>query len=711
MAKMKLNLKKIDLTRLKQFLLHKGEKVALITALAIGALLVGRGILSARSIGYDKGQRFLDVMQSGVQKVKGNIENPPTKIAESPAYQPPQWVAVISTFPFGPLMSFSEVGDFKRRNPNILAVPGNDANRTNIQIDYLQGAALSYDFERERQMVSVVIPPNAGTKAAGSPAVTIRPKRMIVTEALFPIKDQLNEYAKALRMPLSDLLLQNPRLDWPRFLGVNVVRIETDDKGNPVETKLYQYDPKMDKIHLAPHLEQFFQEMLVDEEGLKAIENHRYPNLLTPVPRMANAVYPKLKLDGLKLVEMAVNPDEEKNPVPKVEDKRPKISIVPDFGKKTEKDKEKEKPPEKPDIVLRPFKKLENEAATKDLIARFSGIFNAFDPLAGPPQQEKIVNVPQQPMPGQPNVIRRPEGLEPTQIAGKDPNPGQPLANVQVNDGLIRFIDVDVEPGKTYRYKFQVRVLSPNYKRSAADLATQSLAEIKELLSPWTTTPSVSIPLEQFMYAVDQIDVNPTDPKKSQPRGPDLGKLDEGGVLRAPVQIHRWFGKATDREGTEHLIGDWVIAERLLVRRGEYIGRREAVVQSLTWSKARGNWENPNVMPAPKKPKEKAPTGIPLDFTLGSPAPLLVDFDGGPRNFQNRTVGLVKEDAAMDLLILTPEGKLIVRNTHEDSDDPQRVERYDAYRNRVDNTPEYPKAPFLTPGQGGGAPAPPGGGR
>jgi hypothetical protein len=157
------------------------------------------------------------------------------------------------------------------------------------------------------------------------------------------------------------------------------------------------------------------------------------------------------------------------------------------------------------------------------------------------------------------------------------------------------------------------------------------------------------------------------------------------------------------------------VAERVLVRRGEYIGRKDLTVLAATWSKVKDCFEviNAPKLPGEEKEKEKekdkgfkilgdkekdkekekekenkdkekdkdkkfaAPpaSGISLDFT-GSRA-LLVDFEGGPKGTKGGSfaVKVNVEESAMDLLILNPDGKLVVRNSHRDYHLEERVIR------------------------------------
>jgi hypothetical protein len=706
MAKLKINFKKIDLTRVKQFLFNKGEKLALGIALGIGTLLVLNGLLSARSAGKtpDGSTTITLALVNGANTLKTAMDNAVDKGGD---YDPKGIVVVwneqISRFPYSPLMQTNEPSDFKRRNPNLLAVPDNKGGKTNIQMDFVQGGVLGYEINTDKQNATVIIPPGAAKNTVGTPAVTLLPQRMVVVQALFPMKEQLQEFAKELRMPLGELLRRKE--DWPpRFKGLNITRIETDAKGQTTKTKLYWYDPKDDprdqnKINVAPHLDNFFRSVLIDEESLKGFDNYRHHNLMTPLPKLANAAFPPVQLDGVKLPEMVAQDDGEgKKP------DEPKTKKAFQFlGGKEDKGVAADQPPPKGEIRTVLWPKL-----PENLKLRFEGKFAAFDPLAGPIVDDKKGGIPMQVFqPGQPGVDVRP--IDP-QMAGKDPiNDPNAWANLQIYDALIRFIDTDLEPGKKYKYEFQVRAWNPNFGKRQ-EVAFQALADVKELVSPWTTTPSVTVPQELFVYTVDQVEPDPKDPKKIVPRGPDFGKLEEGGVGRVPFQIHKWMGKAIDKESNEHLIADWVIAERLLVRRGDYIGRRDVVVQVPTWSKLRNNFEILNNVP-PSKPgvfvKVKPASGISLDFSLGNPPPLLVDFEGGPKNLQGRIT--VKDESAMELLILNPDGKLEMRQALQDAEDPQRIERYETYRHRLNlyqgggQAPgKGPAMPGVAPGAGNG---------
>ena len=55
---------------------------------------------------------------------------------------------------------------------------------------------------------------------------------------------------------------------------------------------------------------------------------------------------------------------------------------------------------------------------------------------------------------------------------------------------LLRFIDVTVEPGLSYKYQIRLKVANPNYRKPVKELAIPKFAEDQELESPWYQLPN-----------------------------------------------------------------------------------------------------------------------------------------------------------------------------------------------------------------------------
>ena len=164
-------------------------------------------------------------------------------------------------------------------------------------------------------------------------------------------------------------------------------------------------------------------------------------------------------------------------------------------------------------------------------------------------------------------MIKIGSGLLPAPLTGPDFS-----ATYTEHDAIVRFVDVDVMPGKTYRYQIQVRMANPNFGKKS-DVAFQALADVKEILSPWTPTPEVKIPAEYHFNNVDQLALDKASEK--------IALKDQAPKDAIPMQIHRWFTIADDRHGVGYNrndIGDWGVLERSFVRRGDFIGQNNALL-------------------------------------------------------------------------------------------------------------------------------------
>src|SRR5262249_30649366 len=189
----------------------------------------------------------------------------------------------------------------------------------------------------------------------------------------------------------------------------------------------------------------------------------------------------------------------------------------------------------------------------------------------------------------------------------------------------------------------------------------------------------ITISEELLYYVVDE---------KDEDRPQSAATKDQ-----AVVQVHRWIGEARTKPGqagSEVQVGDWTVLKRRVVHRGEYLGRVEEV-EVPTWNPAQDRFiiavhptEQKN-MPKGKGVTIKRYKGIPIDFATdpyGDRA-LVVDFEGGEHtlNIGNKQT---KESGPVEMLILTADGRLIVRNSREDTENKERQERVTAWKTWVD---------------------------
>jgi hypothetical protein len=230
---------------------------------------------------------------------------------------------------------------------------------------------------------------------------------------------------------------------------------------------------------------------------------------------------------------------------------------------------------------------------------------------------------------------------------------------------MLRFLDVTLESGRTYEYRVRVRMANPNFgKKNQVEKAAD--AEMKELLGPWARVPiPVSLGRDIFHYAVD---MKALDPKFSGP------PADQEHVA---FQVHRWMSYFEwPGTGSFFPVGCWVVAERLLVSRGTRVGGRQKVALPI--------WE-PDVSRYIVA-GQRGPGGEEVEFSPNNKpqeAPLLVDFEGGKLSYKG-----TKAEAPIEVLLLSPDGKLLARDSATDAADPVRKECNDAWRKWLkDGTP------------------------
>jgi hypothetical protein len=263
---------------------------------------------------------------------------------------------------------------------------------------------------------------------------------------------------------------------------------------------------------------------------------------------------------------------------------------------------------------------------------------------------------------------------------------------------LVRLFDVTVEPGKIYQYRIQVRMGNPNLGRE--DVAAKSYAEQKELLSPWyVIEQKAAVPPELQFYAVDQAKLDAEQPKpapdaKDKPPPPLYsGDRSYSKDSQTVLQIHRWIDYLHSAVNRNDLpLGEWVIAERVIATRGEYVGR-PTKVEAPYWRKMQDRWLLA-ADPTPKgadKPTKAGGVTVPL---AAEPEPVLVDFNSADLTYKRMRPGVgdapptpaeeVKDKAPVEVLLFD-NGKLRSHDSFSDSLDTERKERVEALRKWVDS--------------------------
>jgi hypothetical protein len=237
---------------------------------------------------------------------------------------------------------------------------------------------------------------------------------------------------------------------------------------------------------------------------------------------------------------------------------------------------------------------------------------------------------------------------------------------------LLRFIDVTVEPGKTYEYRFQIKVKNPNYER-VNEVAYKDLAKDRIIKSKWFEVGKrITIPNDFQYYAVDMKEID----RKQWERYP-VPQKDQVAML-----LERWvdhFNPSDGRGAEDYPIGDWAV-QQVNFSRGEYVGGKY-LTQMAIWD----FYEEEFVLAT--RPNSRNQRSVMMPFTESdTECPILVHFEGGTVTFSKPDERRPVEDVGIprEVVLLSPEGKLIVRNSVDDRENKAREEHLNSWWNRID---------------------------
>ncbi|HEV3203078.1 MAG TPA: hypothetical protein VGY77_01785, partial [Gemmataceae bacterium] len=256
---------------------------------------------------------------------------------------------------------------------------------------------------------------------------------------------------------------------------------------------------------------------------------------------------------------------------------------------------------------------------------------------------------------------------------------------------LVRFIDPTVAPGLAYEYRIQIKMANPTHGQEARAVSKQMTKE-KDILGPWQPitwkegdkiVSQVAVSDELLFYVVNE------DKPAGAPATGNPARTAPQNEDKLAVQIHRWLGEIRSKPGQQSNtidVGDWSILERRLVHRGEYLGKIEEVEIPV--------WNTPFNRPGfAIHPEEKIQRqgqakirtirhkGAPVDFSadpVQDGKALLIDFEG-----VDRVVGggsrPPKHTGPVEALIMTADGRLLVRNSIDDANSQERKDRVKAW--------------------------------
>jgi hypothetical protein len=682
---------KLDLQTARQFLLHRGERVGLAVVGTVALLLALSGVLAAmraRSPEPDllKAARQLDEKIDGAGRGGGVAQ-----VAEAPAAD---WAAAEpDRLGRDPWFDPGQLQDGSRRNPVVLAL-AREANggAADIQVDVVCGPVFKYQLRPDDTTIQVYAKGARATGAGGGAAPAgpqfvkdLEARRLVVVSAAFPYRAQLEVFAAALR---KERLKDFGPDDWPRFLGLNVLRWEVRADGKTGRWEwVYGADAEGgEPVIKNKGLRAVLNEAVYDDDNPARLARAMIPGVpVTPLPLLAKGDYPDVRLPGMAPAKKAPRrapPGPAPVPPPAA---GPVALPIP---------KGRPRPPGVPGPaapepeVVEDWVSLDDlktgPALAEQLAARLKGEIYPFDPSGLPPTSPNARKLGAAPGKAPPEPAPKGKAGKGAKAgpADKAPAPAKAEGFQGVQEKcLVRFLDADVLPGKTYVYAIQVRVANPNYGKADV-VAYKQLADVKELPAPWTFTPPVTVPGTWDFYVVDEKFVEQSNRWWFPAVGADLPPP---GPKQVAVQVHKWFDQVLDLNGVGHPLGEWLVLERALLHRGEPITRTDAAAEVPYWHTPAARYRIATVPALKMKGLTRG-----LDFSPDDgEAPVLVDFRGGLSvSYRLTALRSVYDDSAVQLLYLGPDGKLRVRNGAVDTNPHsprglERSQRYWAWRDRL----------------------------
>ena len=532
------------------------------------------------------------------------------------------------------------------------------------------------------------------------------PMRMAEIVASFPYKQQVQEFRDKLRLAHDEDVTNEMSLETKdgqaqkafRFLGVNVERRQIDAKGKPVGDK--EGWVKLD-------LEGSYKPLVI-------LDGRRFEE---DDPKLMRIIFP-----GLVMKKLATFGERR---TPPLEEYSKAADLLPSVAATLEA------------LDKRPDAAIAKPALTADPGSIFQ------DPNAVPaPGANGITPGPGGAGPGgtsgsgagappgsttgsggpRPPFSRPPIGSDSATPPGPEGfKPGQEVA---IPDAcLIRLFDVTVEAGKTYEYRLQVRMANPSFGRT--DAASMGFAQDNELTpKQWYVVPQkLTVPSDIYYYAVDQKELDAREPKPAPDKDKTEGPKEK--ELKLPyqpvrenqtmLQMHRWLDML-HKNRVDVPVGDWVIAERAVVTRGEPITPQR--VEVPYWRTTQDRFTMATDLPPTKSgTASKLPPSVEVPFAPENEAPVVVDFTEADRNYQRThpktddaapadKAPAVKDRAALEVLLYTADGRLIAHDSSRDAPDPERAKRLQEVREWIQNVKSTKGSKDNTDPLGGGTKAP-----
>jgi hypothetical protein len=712
---------KLDTAKIKEFVTKRYEVVALGAgaALAVICLLLGIGTFFGAS------SPDQDIVKTAATVERGRMASPPSD--EAPKVGPsmrltdwgpvgPNQARLVLTRPF---FSPGDAGDNRRFMPKILTM---DKDPNSFQLDYLHRGVFVYDAHDTQKKLKVFPVPEA-QQGTVDPVFLVIDKRMVVVSGLFPYYAQSEEYKKALRF--DDLKAMFAEGLAPTFESLIVERRKIT-KGEDGKDKIgewemvYGVDPETGKTQPSPSVSRLLQTCLYDSAQVDKYSEVIFGASVTPLPLIATPLtqvagkfeYPDIKIPAIAkamVAAPATPPVGTSGTGPSASMMKGKSAGGPgDLAGPGMKGMQTGGSPQaggRSRLMYQPTtsaqarnpQSQDYDTLPKDLQDQLNGNLNWTSPYGtfvdepgkgdeakgggdgkkegdptppGPgPKGGRLKGA----MPGPTDMQRGEGGMFDAQSQGanlKAPTypPNNPMA-------LVRFVDVDVAAGAEYQYRIAVRLANPNYKLSTKLVANAGWTKNKDLASDWVETPRISIPEEYHYYVINQTKgfvsrIRPHDDPNRNTTNDATAPANAYKAERIPFQFHKYVGTFQTPDLLTRYVADWEVAERVLIGKGEALGR-EVEVEAIAWNSGKGQFEYASTASKTvKNPKLQGSSGLPVDFRPPQPI-VLLDYVGGEVRYAPKSgaAPILDRECATEALLLLPDGTMIVRNSRHDMDD------------------------------------------
>lgn len=498
-----------------------------------------------------------------------------------------------------------------------------------------------------------------------------RPMRVAVIAGSFPYRRQLEEFRTKLHLQSNDDVLNETMKEMEgqqsfEFRGVEIQRMEVDAHGKPSKELDGEGKP------------------LGEWHDVKVADDYRFWLKWTYFPfQEEDPKYEYVKMDGLTAPLLReFHPDKKVDPTMQM----PGGMMSRGFGKSG---------PQQPGLQPQTAGESKHKTHYPDVVKKLPTLEATIKKMTEG-QVTRIAAPKTKPgeydldpfHPNAPSSTGTSEVRTPGTPKSNDPNA---VPDSIPDHVLVRAVDVNLEAGKRYRYRLRIKMNNPNYKRS--DVASPEYKDALTLTSQnWVDIDeTVSVPPELHYYAVDEKKLLSAQESKLRTRLKGVTVSASGRMLaqqgpgadQVAMQFHRWVDQTPVR-GTEMVpVGDWAIADRVFVARGEYVGRKVRVDLPI-WKYSKNAYILPAEDPKNRQERRLALTGIDVDFGFDNSEKedtILIDFEGG------RVSGPAKitDDCHTEVLMLSPNGKLLARNSTKDADDRDRSDLREKVLKRIEN--------------------------